>query len=173
MKVLTPIEKTEFTLNIFCKRILPGYLFLKNPELFLKWQGNICKQAALLNTFVINHFVGDDYTVEAYEGFFESELGQYNHCWNYLVHKTNPEKNIICDFTSTINYFDYCAQNNPIAHIPINSNSVVNNNDNISLFSFEKLDINKLLEEKEYFTGLSSAQIISDLTKLLQIAKLW
>lgn len=166
------IEKLEFALNVFCKRILPAYFFAKNPAEFLKWQGNICKQAALLSVPVIKHFIGDEYTVEAYEGFFESPLGQYNHCWNYLVNNDDKTKNIICDFTSTINYFEYCTENDPTLHLHSNEMQVVKPN-KISLFSVDKIDIAEQMSQNEYFTGQSSNEIIDETTNLLKLAKLW
>ena len=79
-KEFNKFEKLEHIMNVFCKRILPGMLFSINPELFLKWQGNMCKQAAILGAFIIEHHMPDDYVkVEAWEGFFEhNKLG--GHC---------------------------------------------------------------------------------------------
>src|SRR5688572_9882818 len=102
MRKMNQLEKLEHTLAVFTKKILPGLLFASNPKLFLQWQGNFCKQAAILNSFIIEEQMPDDYVeVQAWEGHFDSETeGSYNHCWNYIIHKDDPKKNIICDFSS-------------------------------------------------------------------------
>lgn len=172
MITLNKLEKLEHVLNVFCNRVLPGYLFTVNPEKFLKWQGNICKQAALLNTFIIKNYLGDEYEIQAWEGFFEHEvLGDYNHCWNYLVHKSDPRLNIICDYTSTITYMDYCKENDPTLHIGGNQASVVKHK--INLVGMQQIDIEKEMSQPEYFTGAKGDQLIPELKKLLKYAKLW
>jgi hypothetical protein len=166
------IEKLEHTLNVFAKRILPAFFFNQNPELFLKWQGNICKQSALLSVFIIKHYLGDDYTVQAWEGFFEHEkLGSYNHCWNYLVHKSDPELNIICDFTSTISYMDYCKENDPTLHIGGTGSAVVKHK--IDMIGMQELNIEENLAQPEYFTSRSGEDLIEELKDFLRFAKLW
>ena len=167
------LEKLEHIMNVFGKRILPGFLFMSNPDKFLEWQGNICKQAAIMGSFVIENHLPDDYVeVQAWEGFFEHEkLGSYNHCWNYIIHKDDPKLNIICDFTSTISYFDYCEHNDPTLHIASSPKAVVNHK--ITMVGMQQLDIKKEFEGPEYYTNLYEGDIKEVLTTLLQTAKLW
>lgn len=169
------LEKLEHIMNVFSKRILPAYLFQNNPELFLQWQGNICKQAAILGAVIIEHYMPDEYIkVEAWEGFFEhKQLGSYNHCWNYIIHKDDPKKNIICDFTSTISYMSYCEHNDPTLHIQSNPNAVVRHENNIQLIGYEEINVESNLKEGEYYTGLKGEEIIPELIQLLKYAKLW
>lgn len=166
------LEKLEHILNVFSKRLLPAYLFNKNPKLFLQWQGNICRQSALLSVFIIKHFLKDEYEVQAWEGFFEHEkLGSYNHCWNYLIHKDDPQKNIICDFTSTISYMDYCEHNDPTLHIGGGGNAVIKHK--IDMIGMQQIDIEKELSSPEFYTGEESEDIIEELKAYLMYAKLW
>jgi hypothetical protein len=148
-------------------------LFAVNPELFLKWQGNICKQAAVLGSFIIKHHLPDDYVkVEAWEGFFEHEkLGSYNHCWNYIIHKDDPKLNIICDFTSTISYFDYCEHNDPTLHITGSEKSVVKHK--IDMIGLQEIDIEEEFKGPEYYTKETGDVIKREIMGLLQTAKLW
>lgn len=172
MKNLNKFEKLEHILQVFTKRVLPSYLFVKSPEKFMQWQGNICKQAALLNVFIIEHILGDEYEVKAFEGFFEHEkLGSYNHCWNYLVHKTDPEKNIICDFTSTISYMNYCTENDPTLHIKSNDKAVVKSK--IDMIGYEEIDIKKETSQPEFYTNQSVEEITEELVYMLTTMKLW
>jgi hypothetical protein len=157
---------------VFGKRILPAFLFNANPELFLKWQGNICKQSALLSVFIIKNYLGDEYEVQAWEGFFEHEkLGSYNHCWNYVVHRSDPSLNFICDFTSTISYMDYCTENDPTLHIGGGQAAVVKNK--IEMVGMQQIDIEKELSQPEYYTGMTGDELEQQLKSLLQFAKLW
>lgn len=172
MKNLTNLEQLEHVLNVFSKRLLPAFLFVAGPQTFIKWQGNICKQTALMNVFIINHFLGDEYKVEAWEGFFEHEkLGSYNHCWNYLVHKDDPKKNIICDFTSTISYMNYSEENDPMLHLVADERAVVQHKTN--LIAMEELNIEEHLDQPELFTGLTGRELEQELTHLLKMSKLW
>lgn len=169
---MNKLEKLEHVLNVFSKRFLPGFFFNHNPEVFLKWQGNICKQSALLSVFIIKNYLGDEYEIQAWEGFFEHEsLGSYNHCWNYLVHKDDPKKNIICDFTSTISYMDYCTDNDPTLHLDHGQNAVVKSK--IEMVGMQQIDIEKELASPEFYTGDSSQDIIEELKSYLKYAKLW
>ena len=169
------LEKLEHIMNVFSKRILPAYLFQNNPELFLQWQGNICKQSAILGAVIIEHYLPEDYVkVEAWEGFFEhKQLGSYNHCWNYIIHKDDPKKNIICDFTSTISYMDYCEHNDPTLHIQSSPNAVVKHENNIQMIGCQEIDIESNLKEAEFYTGAKGEDLIEELTILLKYAKLW
>lgn len=169
---MNKIERLEHILNVFSKRILPGFFFNRNPKAFLQWQGNICKQSALLSVFIIKHYLGDEYEVQAWEGFFEHEkLGSYNHCWNYLIHKSDPELNIICDFTSTISYMDYCKENDPTLHIGGSGSSVVKHK--IEMVGMQQIDIESELGQPEFYTGMESEEIIEELQAYLEYAKLW
>ncbi len=170
---LNQLESLEHIMNVFGKRILPGLLFSANPELFLEWQGNICKQTAILGSYVIKQHLPEDYIeVQAWEGFFEHEkLGAYNHCWNYLIHKDDPRKNIICDFTSTISYFDYCSQNDPTLHLTTNMASV--NKCKIDMIALEQLDINKEFIGPEFYTEGTEQELKNTIKNCLKRAKLW
>lgn len=169
---MTKLEKLEFVLNVFSKRLLPAVLCIENPIKFAQWQGNMCKQAALLSVFIIEHYVGDEYTVEAYEGFFEHEdLGSYNHCWNYLVHHSDPKKNVICDFTSTITYMDYCEHNDPMLHIRKNPQSVVEKQ--IKMIGHQQINIDKELAQNEFYTGCTGDELKLIFSRMLRTAKLW
>lgn len=167
------LEKLEHILNVFSKRILPAYLFYSSPNTFLEWQGNICKQAAILSIPIIERYVGDDYTeIQAWEGFFEHEkLGSYNHCWNYLIHKSDPELNIICDFTSTISYMNYCKENDPTLHIGGSTNQVVKSK--IDMIGMQQIDVQKEIQSPEFYTGNNHDIIQEELVILLRKAKLW
>lgn len=169
------LEKLEHILNVFNKRILPAYLFYNNQETFLKWQGNICKQSAVLSAFIIKHYMGEDYVkVEAWEGFFEhKQLGEYNHCWNYIIHKDDPKKNIICDFTSTITYMDYCEHNDPTLHIKSSPDAVVKHEDNIQMIGFQEINIEANLKESEFYTSAKGEELETELKTLLKFARLW
>jgi hypothetical protein len=169
---MNKLEKLEHILNVFSKRLLPAFFFNHNPELFLKWQGNICKQSALLSVFIIKHYLGDEYTVQAWEGFFENDkLGSYNHCWNYLVHKDDPKLNIICDFTSTISYMDYCEHNDPTLHLGGSTSAVVKHK--IDMVGMQEINIEEELSQPEYFTSERSDALIEELRTWLRVAKLW
>ena len=169
---MTKLEDLEHVLQVFCKRLLPAYICSTNPKKFIQWQGNICKQAALMSIFIIEHMVGDEYTVEAYEGFFEHEkMGAYNHCWNYLRHHTDTSKNIICDITSTISYMDYCEHNDPMLHLQNRSNAVVQ--DKIKLIGWEQINIEKEMSQAEYYTQLIGPELEQELKQLLKFARLW
>lgn len=170
---LNKLETLEFIMQVFGKRILPGLLFSSNHELFLKWQGNICKQAAVIGSFVIQNHLPEGYVkVEAWEGFFNHEkLGDYNHCWNYIIHESDPKLNIICDFTSTISYFDYCEHNDPTLHIGGTQNAVVKHK--IELTGMQEIDIEKEFSQPEFYTGASGEEIKRATMSLLQQAKLW
>lgn len=174
MKELTYLEKLEHVMNVFSKRVLPGYLFGANPELYLKWQGNICKQTAVLGTFVIKKFIeNSDYVkIEAWEGFFNHEkLGDYNHCWNYIVHKDDPSKNIICDFTSTISYMHYCDKNDPTLHISPDNRSVVQSK--VQMIGCQEIDYEEELKSPEFYTERTGKELIDELTQILNYANLW
>lgn len=173
MKDLDKFEKLEHVLQVFNKRILPAYFFMVDPDKFMHWQGNICKQAALLNIFVIKHFLGDEYKVKAYEGFFEHEkLGSYNHCWNYLEHESGDwGKNIICDFTSTITYMNYCDENDPSLHIMANDKAVVKSK--IEMRGYESINIKDQLSQPEFYSGLTGDELEMILTNILKQMKLW
>lgn len=164
----------EHTLNVFNKRLFPGLLFCSSPEKFSQWQGNHCKQSAILNSFIIEHFVGNDYKITAWEGFF-TNIGivkdVYNHCWNYLEHKTNPELNIIADFTNTITYMCY-GENNPTYFVPnLQYKSVVK--DNPILLNKVELDIPFHLKQNEFYTGMTGIQLQAIIKNLLIQSKLW
>lgn len=174
MRKMNKVEKLEHILAVFSKKILPGLLFASNPELFLEWQGNFCKQAAILNHFIIENHLPEDYVkVEAWEGFFESETqGSYNHCWNYIIHKDDSQKNIICDFTSTIqNYFDFCPYNDPTLHIGGNTLRV--NKPKIDMIMSELLNLEEQFDGNELYTGASEDEIKQVVVNLLKKAKLW
>ena len=164
----------EHTLAVFTKKILPGLLFTSNPKLFLQWQGNFCKQAAYLNYFIIKEKMPPDYVeVQAWEGHFDSNTeGAYNHCWNYIIHKDDPKKNIICDFSSTIqNYFDFCEHNDPTLHMRLTDRA---NPRKIDLIFLEQLDPEKEFNEgPELYTGASGDEMKEEIKTLLQMAKLW
>ena len=161
-------------MNVFSKRILPAYLFNKNPEAFLQWQGNICKQTAILSTFIIKHYLKDEYKIEAWEGFFEhKQVGSYNHCWNYLIHKTDPKKNIICDFTSTITYMDYDENNDPSTHIRNWPDAVVKHQENITMVGSQEIDIETEYAGLEFYTHLRGDEIKEELIHIMKYAKLW
>jgi len=168
------LQKLEHTMNVFSKRILPAYIFSKNPETFLEWQGNICKQTAILSKFVIEHYLGDEYKIEAWEGFFEhKDLGSYNHCWNYLIHNTDPDKNIICDFTSTITYMNYCKDNDPSNQLKTPNNAVVRHEQKTTMIGSQEIDIDEELSQREFYTCLSGQEIKEDLIHILKYTKLW
>lgn len=170
---LNELETLEHIMQVFGKRILPGLLFSANHDLFLKWQGNICKQAAIIGSFIIKYHLPKGYVkVEAWEGFFHHEkLGDYNHCWNYIIHEKDPKKNIICDFTSTISYFNYCADNDPTLHIGGSSSAVVKHK--IEMIGSQELDIEKEFEGPEFYTEATGDEIKQTVMSLLQHAKLW
>lgn len=175
MKKMNKLEMLEHQLAVFTKKILPGLLFASNPKLFLQWQGNFCKQAAILNHFIIQEQMPPDYVeVQAWEGFFESELeGSYNHCWNYIIHKDDPKKNIICDFSSTINnYFEYCEDNDPTLHMALLHNARVNKR-TIHMIMSEQLDPEKEFSGPELYTGADGDSIKQEVVTLMQLAKLW
>jgi len=171
---MNQLEKLEHILAVFTKKILPGLLFASNPKLFLQWQGNFCKQAAILNSFIIEERMPDDYVkVQAWEGHFDSDLeGSYNHCWNYIIHKDDPKKNIICDFSSTIqNYFDYCEHNDPTKHMRLTERVNVRK---IDLIMSEQLDPEKEFSSgPELYTGADGDTIKNEVITLLEMANLW
>lgn len=172
---MNKLQELEHILNVFSKRILPAYLFQANPKKFLEWQGNICKQSAILSSKIIKRYLGDEYVkVEAWEGFFEHDLlGDYNHCWNYIIHKNDPKKNIICDMTSTITYMNYCDQNDPTLHIESSRKAVVRQEHFVKMIGSQEIDIDSEFSSPEFYTGLVGEDLMEDLTEILKYAKLW
>lgn len=162
-------------MNVLCKRILPGIFMNYDSEKFLEWQGNMCKQAAVVGSYVIQEHLPDDYVkVEAWEGFFnDTRLGDYNHCWNYIIHKDDPKKNIICDFTSTISYMNYCSENDPTLHIVSNLAAVNKAENFVTMIGATEINVEEEFKQPEFYTGLLGDAMKLGVTQLLKEAKLW
>lgn len=169
---MNKLEQLELTLNVVNKRLLPAYLSQFAMKKCLEWQFNCCKQACIVNVPIIKHFLEDEYKIECWEGFFNNDSinGDYNHCWNYLIHKEDIEKNIICDFTSTISYMNY-GENDPTKHMLNHPNSV--NKSNFTLIGMEQLDYEDHISNEEFYTGLKGYSINTDIEELLKIMRLW
>lgn len=178
---MNKLEKLDFILNILCKRYIPAYLYSKNPDLFLKWQGNCCKQCSIISSYYADIILENEYIIQSWEGIFINNQNiQYNHCWNYFIHRPSINighgfNNIICDFTSSINYMNF-GPNNPEIHIKSMLNNQFENNTvnnfNIKIIKSEKIDWKTMLLENEYYTGLKGSEIIKDLDLMLQKSNL-
>lgn len=167
------LKKLEYVLNVVNKRLIPAYLSQFAMRKLLDFQFNHCKQSVIINKEIIEHFVGDQYEVKCYEGFFNSSDFEedYNHCWNYLISKDgNTEKNIICDFTSTITYMCY-GENDPTLYLNSNNNSV--NKYKTTLTGYEELNYEEHINEIEFYTGLKGESLNLDIQHLLKMMNLW
>lgn len=161
--------KLEHILNVLNKRFIPAIIYQYNPGLFLQWQGNHCKQSCIINKFIIDELTNGDFTTQCWEGFFEIEDMQYNHCWNYMI-DNKLQKNIICDFTSTITYMKY-GENDPSLYVKSQKNDV--NQNKINLIGIQEINYEDYINQKEYYTGLYGNDLNNIFKNMLIKSKLW
>lgn len=94
------------TLINIVKPTIKEYYASKAKKLMDEWQGNCCAQTAIIVGNIMNSSISKlGYTIKAYHGDFIDIINgnqvEYNHCWVYCEHRTDPDKSIFIDVGRT------------------------------------------------------------------------
>ena len=151
-----------YDFNISLKSMLMKYNFKE----FDKWFFNSCRQTAIFGALVLNLYY-PDYSYRAYEGSFTDTLFgepvRYQHCFIVATHK-EINRNILIDMARTTN---------PLVFEPIDDNHFypdVDNYKDLKMLSCFEIPYEDLLVSpvKEYMTGLTTIEFLSELVELME-----
>ena len=100
------IDLLGSTLINVVKPTIKEYYASKAKKLMDDWQGNCCAQTAVVVANIMHSSIAKlGYTIKAYHGDFEDlvkgNIIEYNHCWVYCKHATDPDKSIFIDIGRT------------------------------------------------------------------------
>lgn len=156
--MLTPNEmKAKKYLFDFFIPTLHDLIETANPEAYLKWNRNTCRQSAVFGCHFLNKLL-PEYEWTAWDGNFEDVyLGRkvkYNHAWIYGSHKTR-DKHLLVDL-SVVNkerlFIERPENTYPKDHPEYEHMIEVDR---------KQLDYRKMIEnEIEYYTQLSGPQVV-------------
>jgi hypothetical protein len=156
----TSIKKLMF--GLFTP-VLHNYLEAHNPDEYARWHGNCCRQTAILGAMVLKSAL-PEYTWSAWDGWFNDLLYgkrvEYNHAWIYGIDKETGRALLV----------DLARMHKERLFIPTRANAYPHGHpeykDQVEV-SRERLDLDESMKGTEYYTGLPSYQVLSDVTSIM------
>jgi hypothetical protein len=127
-----------------------------NPLLYYQWQGNCCRQTAIIGCYILDKLL-PDYEWEAWDGEFDdivyNKQVHYNHAWIYGKNKAGG-KDLFVDLARQHHerIFKEVDDNKYPNDIPDYENMVETKREKLNWESF-------LINENEYYTGLLGIQL--------------
>lgn len=152
-----------YDFNISLKSMLLKY----NYEEFNKYFFNSCRQTAVFGSLVLNLYY-PEYGYRAYEATFNDTLFgnpvTYQHCFIIATNKELNNRNILIDMARTTN---------PLVFEPINNNHFypdIENYKDLKMVYCVEIPYEDLLISpvKEYMTGLTTIEFLSELVELME-----
>jgi hypothetical protein len=127
-----------------------------NPKEYEKWQGNACRQAAILSIPMLRELL-PNYTWAAWDGWFDDIVHgknvHYNHAWVYGRDKETGRKLLV----------DLARQHHERLFVLVDSNRYPKDHPeyvNMKEVRRERLDIDNNLRDIEYYTKLKGYQLL-------------
>ena len=131
-----------------------------NPLRFRQWQGNCCLQTSIAVNYLLTErlrLMGYK-EIQSWEGQFTDVIFgkhvQYNHAWVYCEHESEPGLNLLIDISR--NHKECLvvfAEKNEYPSHP--------DYDDMVTLSRERLNVTRLMQKPEYYTGLRGKEFIS------------
>lgn len=177
------IYKLKHLFNLLGLRIIPGYFYEKNKELFQQWQYNACNQTALIvgctlrklidSPGINNPFLKSGFLVQLHEGIFTEDHmpGQYNHAYVYAKEVINEDERQLQLHEAYCFFIDVARISNPtifqagygLSDLPVSYSS------NYQMCSTKQLSFaDMLLTQKEYYTNKYGLEIFNDIERILK-----
>lgn len=146
--------------------VIKSYYEGINPELMAHWQGNCCKQTAVIIANMLNDSLDKEhFKVFAFEGIFEDFFNgkkvSYNHCWVFVKNTKNSEKSLFIDVARTHKPNIVMFKKNweyPKKMLGYLDQKTI---------SFEKIDYESDILMDEYFTGIPGTYSYKDICNVL------
>lgn len=130
-----------------------------NPEEYKRWGGNACRQTAIMGVHFLREFL-PSYEWTAYDGDFSDIVQgvprQYNHAWIHGIDKKNKRGLLV----------DLSRVDRERLFIPVKENKYPKNHPaykHMKLIRKEKIDIEKQMQDHEYYTMLPGKELLDKL----------
>jgi len=142
------------------------YLEVHNPKEYALWQGNCCRQTAILGAMVLKVAL-PEYKWSAWDGDFSDILFgkrvEYNHAWIYGINQQTGRALLV----------DLARLHKERLFISTRANAYPHDHpeykDQVEL-NRERLDLDESMKGTEYYTGLPSQQVLADVTSIMALA---
>lgn len=142
------------------------YLQTHNPEEYAIWQGNCCRQTAILGAMVLKVAL-PEYKWTAWDGDFDDVLmGKrvaYNHAWIFGINKKTGRALLV----------DLARLHKERLFVLTRTNAYPHNHPeykNQVEIRRVQLDLQESMKGTEYYTGLPSKQVLADVTSIMAAA---
>lgn len=164
------IHKINYTLNQLGKRILPQYFYEMSPDKMNQWQNQICRQSHVIAAHFLNRWLNtpvQNYEIKFYESkFFDPVLSmEYDHSWLWIRSWNGPRETFICDIARVAQHIGFVSSD-------MNTPETFLKGDKEVPGERKSFEWQKLLQEKEYYTGLTGLFIVSAIETRMRNCKL-
>jgi hypothetical protein len=148
--------------------VIKNYFEEANPALMEMWQGNCCRQTAIVIANMLNDSLEQSkFKVFAFEGefedFFRGRKVQYNHCWVFVKNIADKEKSLFIDVARTHKPNIVMFKKN--WEYPKNMLGYLDQ----KTLSLEKIDYENEVLMDEYFTGIPGIYSYKDICNVLNL----
>lgn len=161
---MTEIELLERQMQEIFKPSLKQVLFLANPTEFERWQGNHCRQSALIGAYVLNR-LAPQYKWAVWDGEFDDIIYgkpyRYRHAWIY-GESLNGDKDIFVDLS---------RQHHQCLFVEVTENKYPDGYgyDDMKELKREQIDWQNFIAQPEYYTNVSGEVLGNEMLQVISI----